>query len=498
MNNKHMSDSSQTQSLLANDDEIDLVDLFRKIWSQRGLIAGIVIATVCLVMAYHLAKATFYSTKRIDYPITIVFLDSSHTYPDGTAFSPFDLVNTRLVAEIAERYSMQPARLSQSLSVSNSNALLSMGEEKLASFLQNAKTPNEVVEQVNQSLTEIRQETRKALTLSIDINKSGLNPEQASRLLADLAETWASRAIEAGKMNVDLGYPASQLQLPATKNLVDVYDQVYRYADSLRVAMDEFSKLSGANSLILHGNTITDVKRELLSKLDYDIKPLRSFAYSSADVLSGRDPGLQVRILSRKRDLELENRKITKLIAAYSATLNQLSNKERQVFQNETGLNGPHMTGAQLDQTFFNSMLELGDKLSAVEMREEIYRMRNTAIENQIELEKELEILSAGPSEYDMTETIALLEDSKSRLVDELNKSQLQLMAFVNEYASQVLKSGSNLYLADSAPQARGGTLVVDKKALLTIVLGGFLGLLVGIVVALLRVAIKKSDKAQS
>lgn len=496
MNNKHLSDSSQTQTMLLKDDEIDLIELFRKIWSQRGLVAGIVIVTVCAVVAYHLAMATFYSTKRIDYPLAVVFLGPSHTYPDGTAFSPFDLVNTRLVAQVAEKYDMQPARLSDSLSVSYSNSLLSKGEDKLAAYLQNAKTPSEVVEQVNQSLAEIRQETRKALTLSIDINKSGINPEQASSLLVDLAEAWASGAVKAGKMNVDLGYPARQLQIQTT-NLVDVYEQLYRYAKSLEAAMDELSRLPGANSLILQGKTITDVKMELLSKSDYDIQPLRSFAYSSAGILSEQDPALQVRVLSRKRDMELENNRLAKLISAYDATLSQLANKERSAFSSESGFSGSQITGAQFDQSFFNSLLELGDKLSAVEMREEIYRLRNKAIENHLQLEKELEILSAGPSEYGVAETVALLEDSKNPLVEELNKSQLQLVAFINEYTDQVLKSSSNLYLADSAPQVRGGALAISKKALLTVTLGGVLGLFAGIIFALLRVAIKNSDKAQ-
>jgi len=76
-------------------DEIDLLDLMKSIWSQRGLIVGIMIIAVLAVLSFHFTKASFSTTNSIDYPISISFIkENSFNYPSGVAFSPRDLITS--------------------------------------------------------------------------------------------------------------------------------------------------------------------------------------------------------------------------------------------------------------------------------------------------------------------------------------------------------------------------------------------------------------------
>jgi uncharacterized protein involved in exopolysaccharide biosynthesis len=67
------------------------------------------------------------------------------------------------------------------------------------------------------------------------------------------------------------------------------------------------------------------------------------------------------------------------------------------------------------------------------------------------------------------------------------------LSGFIDAYRDQSLRSGSRLYVADAAPQKRGGALQLGKKAVLTVALGLVLGLMLGLMAALVRAAMLNS-----
>src|SRR5690606_454184 len=102
-----------------------------------------------------------------------------------------------------------------------------------------------------------------------------------------------------------------------------------------------------------------------------DVSPLREFAYSNSSRLAEQDAAIQVRLFSRQRLLNLEYSRLTNLIASYDSALAQLSqNTVREVTQ---GGQAAQMGGAQFDQSFLDSLLELGNKLGGVEMRQQLF-----------------------------------------------------------------------------------------------------------------------------
>lgn len=476
-----------------NSDEIDLAELGKSIWSQRGLVLGVMLFVIVAVLIFHLTKATFRINNRVDYPISVVFLNEESRYPNNTAFSPLDIISSRVVAQLAEEYKLSADNLNKALSSNYSNSVLLKTEQKLSEYLMAAKTPADVIKAAETALEQMRNKGRRVVTVSLDANILGVDSATARKLLVDLVEAWSQQAIERGLMNQDLAYPAGVFKVAKNASLLDTYEAINSYALSIGESISQLEKMSGGKGIIVGQQSISDLKRNLENIINSDIMPLRSFAYSNALVLSKNDPAMNVRIMSRKRLLEIDSKHLEQLIAAYDIALEKITKEELAGFgNNNTGIASTQMPSAQIDHSFLDSLLGLGYKLSSVEMREEIFRLKNKAIAENLEVKKELEMLSDSGSSYQQQKVVELLQGSLDGIITDVNDIQANLVKFIKLYREQTLNSGANLYIPDSAPQLRGGILELGKKFGLFVALGATLGLLLGIFAALIRAAIRQ------
>lgn len=471
-------------------DEIDIADLFKRLWQQRGLIIGCALLTSLLVVSFHFSKATFAIPKTVELSASLVFLDGNPRYPNGSVFSPRDIISSRVLTAVANNRQLDATALADAVSIDYSNSLLQKSEDKLTELLVNAKTPNDVRDAANKVLADMRALTRNTITLKIELNKAGITAEQGSQLLSELMETWAQQAIERGLMNVDVSYPTTPYKLAKNTNLIDAFEDITKYSASLLKAIEQLTKLSGSSSLIVNEQSLSDLNRTLQSIMSTDITPLRSFSYSNSAALATQDPSMRVRVQSRKRLLDLENKRLDKLIESYNNTLKQLVQNTNNNQSGQPNVASSQAGNAQFDQSFLDSLLDLGNKLSSVQIREEIYKRRMAAIEDKLNLEKEIEILrGSDTSAYEDINAINMLTEALQSISSEINLVQQQLGEFFTAYRQQTLNSGANLYIADAAPQVRGGAIQLGKKVILTVALGLMLGLFLGVILALIRSA---------
>ena len=150
----------------------------------------------------------------------------------------------------------------------------------------------------------------------------------------------------------------------------------------------------------------------------------------------------------------------------------------------------------QLEQSVFDSLLQMGTKLGAVENRNKLFDRRTKAVEDLLALEKEMAILMgvAGSAYGDLNPT-EILKSALPSIEQRLNSIQQDVDAFFNAYRDISLQSGAQLYSAQAAPQVRGGFAVSVKKMMKYAVLAAVLGLMLGIMVALIRAAMINSNK---
>lgn len=478
---------------IVQDDEIDLLELMRSLWQQRGLILGVALFCALAVLVFHLSKATFAVAQKVEQPISLVFLNAQGKYPNGTVFSPRDIISSRVINAVASEHGIASDVLGRAISIEYSNSLLKEGEEKLAKLLDNAKQPEDIRLATKEALAKLRAETRSAVTISLDLTKAKVPAEEGKQLILEVLNVWSQQVIRRGFMNADIGYPAQAYKLSESSNIIDSFEDLSQYADSLEKSIKALSSLAGAQSLLVKGQSLSDLERELRTLVSADINPLRSFAYSNSAAISAQNDYMLIRVQSRKRLLELEHARLVKLADSYTQALNQLLQSD-DAKPTSSG-QSQNIGNAQFDQSFFNSLLDLGNKLSNVEIREQLYKKRIETIEKKLNLEKEIDILGGadrGNSDYSAPDIVKMLTETLRGIAQEIGVIQHQLGGFIVAYREQTLSSGSNLYIADAAPQVRGNGIQISKKAGLTLALGLVLGLMLGVMAALIRAAWRK------
>lgn len=485
----------------SHDDEIDLLDLLKSIWSQRGLVIGCMLIAVLAVLSFHFSKATFSVANRIDYPVSLSFINSSElSYPNGTAFSPRDLVANSVLLQAIEESGLQLALpdLHNALVTQQSNTLLAKGEDKLNSLLTNAKTPEDIRAAAETSLQSLRDLGLGYITLSLDLTSLSLTPQQGAMLLQNVVDVWAKQVIDRGLMDVTISRPMVAFDAINGNNLIDNYDRASMYLKSLQVAADQLSQQSGMKSLLVNGMTLEDIQRRLNALGDRDIGPLRGFAYNNSALLSKNNSTIEVRLFSRQRLLNLEHERLSKLIASYDLALEQLGSSNQQTLgasaQRSQQGQGGQGNSAQFDQSFLDSLLQLGTRLGAVDTRKELFERRINAVEELLSLEKEISILK-GTSAESITDLDpkAVLQDALVGIAKNLNDIQQDIAKFIDATRELTIANHTQVYSASSAPQVRGGLMQLAPKFVLMLVLGAVLGLFLGLFIALIRSALLKS-----
>ena len=225
---------------------------------------------------------------------------------------------------------------------------------------------------------------------------------------------------------------------------------------------------------------------------------MRGFAYTNSDVLSKSDSAIQVRLFSRQRLLNLEHERLTKLIASYDLALEQLgsSNQQQMGASVQRGQNTQSGQGnaAQFDQSFLDSLLQLGTRLGAVDTRKQLFERRIAAVEELLSLEKEISILKGTVDDKALNiNPEVILKGALVDIAKSLNEIQQDITKFVDATRELTIGNHTQVYTASSAPQVRGGLMQLAPRFVLMLVLGAVLGLFLGLFVALIRSALLKS-----
>lgn len=493
--NQQLGGSTQNSSVIPDSDEISFIDLFRNLWRQRGLVVAFVLFAVAVIGVVQFLKGSLSAPAIAEYPIALTF-DGELGYPNGSAFSPNDLISTSVLERVISSLELDTtaSRLDAALTAGYSNSLLSSAELSLGNILQDNKIPSDIKNSTAEALAELKSESQRFLTLSLSLERSGVSAVQAGDVVSRIVDEWAKVSVEQGLLSLDISRPINPFVVAESGNLIDIYDSAANYLKSLSGAVDGLTKEPGAQSLVVAGKSLSDLQREISALEGTDVGPLREFAYSNSSSLASVDPAIQVRLFARQRLLKLEQERLTKLIASYDSALSQLASIKGS--DGGAGRVNSGQGNLQLEQSVFDSLLQMGTKLGAVENRNKLFDRRTKAVEDLLALEKEMAILMgvAGSAYGDLNPT-EILKSALPSIEQRLNSIQQDVDAFFNAYRDISLQSGAQLYSAQAAPQVRGGFVVSVKKMMKYAVLAAVLGLMLGIMVALIRAAMINSNK---
>lgn len=476
------------------DDEINLGELFLNVWRQRGLVVGITLIAVLAALIFHFSKATFAIPNKASYGISLTFNDKG-TYPNGSVFSPNDLIANQVIKNTLETLEIESSveRIRRALSVSYSNDLLEKSENKLSQMLSNAKNPADVIQAANEAISDLRSQSRSFLTVSLDLKQANLTADTGRTLLTELVDTWAKTSIDKGLTTADISRPFSEFKVAEKSNLIDNFEDAASYLSALKAASDQLAKQDGVNTLIVNGKTLQDMRRNLASIENNDIIPLRAYAYSNSIYLADKDPLIKIRLDSRERLLKLEHKRLTQQLAVHNKVLDDLSSQKLD--RNALGNTSMRTSETAMDESLLNSMIDLGSKLSNVELREMLITEILKLNDQLLNLEKEIEILLGANEKNGNRKPVQILTEAINKVAEDLNIYTKQLNSFLMDYSMQVMQNTGRLYISETGISVSGGGLQISKKialhTALALVLGGMLGLLI----ALLRSAFLNNRK---
>ncbi len=486
-----------SESIVSRNDEIDLGELFFNLWKLRAVVVGIMLASIVLIVAYHMGKGALATPQKISYPIALTFSSTANNqYPSGNPFAPSDLTAPSVLKKVIELHNMDISinNFSDAVSVEYSNSLIAEAQQRLRAYLaENSKTPQDTRDAAIDALNFLKQESQRYLTVNLDLTQLNLSQEESVTLVQDLVDEWVATSTEQGLFNQDISRPVDLFRIDSSTNLIASYDEANSYLAALEQAVDEISLIPGSDSLTIEGKSLTDLRRDLYIIKNRDIDPLREFAYSNSAVLALIDPTIQVRLLSSKRLQKLEHERLSKMVNSYDLALEKLSvsfSNTNSQYQTDAG-----QGNIQLDQSVINSLLQMGNQLGAVENRKEIFDRRTETAERLFELEKEMAILAGDTSQtYEGLNPVDILQGALPAIEEQLNELQQLVDAFIVAFREISLDSSSKVYSAQSAPMVTGGIIVSMKKLALHAAMAAVMGLMLGLFVSLIRIAMKSRE----
>lgn len=468
-----------------HDDEIDLSELILNVWRQRGLIIGVTLIAVLAALIFHFNKATFAVPNKVSYGISLTFNDKG-TYPNGNVFSPNDLIANQVIKKTLKTLAIdKPVKdIRLALAVNYSNGLLEKSETKLSQMLNNTKNPEEVTQLTQEAISNLRSKSRGFLTLQLNLKQAGVSADLGSRLLTELVDNWATISIEKGLTTADISRPFSKFIVKENSNLIDSFENAASYLEALKSASEQLAEQDGVNTLIVNGRTLEDMRRNLKSIESNDIDPLRAYAYSNSIYLADNDPVIKIRLDSRERLLKLEHKHLTQQLAVHNEVLKDLT--DQRLDKNALGKTSMRSDEALMDESLLNSMIDLGSKLSNVELREMLISEILKINDEILDLEKEIDILLGANENQGDNKPIKILTEAIDEVAVELNSYTEQLNSFLKDYSTLVMQNTGRLYISETGTSVSGGGLQISKKIVLhtalALVLGGMLGLFVALI----------------
>ncbi|MDP8163039.1 Wzz/FepE/Etk N-terminal domain-containing protein [Pasteurella skyensis] len=482
------------------DDEIDLLAIIKNLFRQRGLIIAFTLAFLLLGGAFQFSKLAFYAPKAVSYPIAVEFIASGDkNYPNGTSFSPEDIISPENIKSSLEsaHIDINIKSFFDAISVDATNALIKGTEASLLQSLAQKKIPQEQVKEVKEALKLLKYNTQTYITLTLDLSKMQLADERAKELLKVIVNTWAENAIKKGLINPNISYPKESFVYDKEAAIIDNYDKLLSYSKDLSAAFKGLSGLQGSHSISIGDQNLNDLSRKVNDIINNDINVMRSYAYSVSPELIKHNKFLEIQIFSQLRVKELDRAEIQKKIEAYDFVLTKLNSNTGVSTHSQQPLK-QRAIEANLDQNVLNDLLDLGSKVSSSDLKKEIINKRIAASEKLFSLEKEIDMISGNVNNVDMEnqqKVVNLLPSIFAQTAEKINKSQQVFMLLLEKYNTLFLNKGSSLYSSVASPYVVNSLSFPLKRSLLVLLAATFMGLFIGIAIALMRASFLNNRK---
>ncbi len=492
------------------EDEINLNELFSKIWRRKKFITGFVILAMVSVAGIisfkylRFSPLTAYSESiRFNFPSSI-----QGTYPSGQRFSKNDLITTAVLKKVYDINNIKSFKVSftdfaSSFSVAPYAVNANFIQAKYQKLLSNKKLSTaELATLDKQYLSEIKAaQANFAKVTYVNSKHLGLSSLVIKKVLMDIPRVWSDISIrDLGVL--DLKIPGEQFYQP---NLIKSYE----YLQAVKYMQNSAKRFKGILDKLQHdeiggfikdpktGLVVSDISARLTSINNFELNPMFSIIATLGLVRNKQKAELYL-----KNEIESINDEISALsrnAKVYSEALKSYAIQSKG-HSTSRGISAGNGGMVQYGDGFLSKVIGMVEAQKDTVFRQELLSKQiNFALQSETkysELEKTkraLKVLSSSSS----SSSKQLTKDYYKQILD-INQSLVKLLDAYQRILTirnaQVLGKNSNLYqLTSDSMEVVSDTSQKAKKIVLISVMSGVLALMLAMFIAL--IVKEKSDK---
>jgi len=453
-------------------DEISIGELIEKLWRKRGLIVFLPLVLAGLTVAgLLLTKAT--SPEKLSYYIELTGL-KDNAYPNGTAFSPQDLLNPQVTAELGQRFPVKDVGgLGKSIQVEFGTPL-SAGvlTEYRAALSANSKASPEEIALINQRYEErVTATARRGLRIEVDYTGLGLTKSQGTELAYALPQVWNQVFSSRFRIFMDAGIAS----LPTVEADVDITTTVGALEaelqlTSIKEGIGILKEDARFRALEADGVSPGDLERKITDFQRIYFDPIYSGTFSEESGLSA----------IYRRDLVLELAELDASLEELNERITAITELQRTTTGNDAGRNdfNSGSSQVQIEGDALNQLVTLSRTASLAEYLQASFDERIELIQQKATINTRLQKMgdSSGSGSL-LSENFLMIASARLENIVSLYASLL------TEAQATARRETPTLYAVTSQIQ---GEKLIERRDGLYIALALALGGMIAIVIALL------------
>jgi hypothetical protein len=485
------------------EDEVDLSELFDRIWLRRRFIIALVFVAVVVVSGL-LALALFIDAPEHRYSsiIQFSFPDAEKgLYPGGQKFAYNDLVSAKVLDTVYRQNGLKDKGVSfddfiAAISINPFAENAEFIKKKYQSLLADKKlTRPEIEAMENSFLQELKASQSRFVRVSyLESSLIGIDAVLAQKILQDIPRVWSKYAIE--ELGVlDLKVAGADFYQPQKVDRFE-YLQILEYlqnsADVLAGVLDELvqDEIGGLVRNPQSGVTARDLQVQLKNLVDFELEPLFS-TVTNLGITKSPDKAL-IYLQNTIQNLADKKAVLANKSENFARIINQYTGfgSPKQALKQD-GANGGF---AQYDATFLDKFTALIEEKSDKAYMQKMLDERLKVLQ-QIE-EISGQIIRFERAEERLRSSVEVVTtDIKSDAIKDIQLARQSFEALIQEYKhllairnQQVLGDSDVLYeLTSDDVLVESNLLGKIKKMIVVVALAGFMGLMLAVLISLVR-----------
>ena len=467
-------DGKTSSTQVSYTDEISIGELIEKLWRKRGLIVFLPLVLAGLTVAgLLLTKAT--SAEKLNYYIELTGL-KDNAYPNGTAFSPQDLLNPQVTAELGQRFPVKNVgELGESIQVEFGTPL-SAGvlTEYRAALSANSKASPEEIALINQRYEErVNATARRGLRIEVNYTGLGLTKSQGTELAYALPQVWNQVFSSRFRIFIDAGIAS----LPTVEADVDITTTVGALEaelqlTSIKKGIGILKEDARFRALEADGVSPGDLERKITDFQHIYFDPIYSRTFSEESGLSA----------IYRRDLILKLAELDASLEELNERITAITELQRTTTGNDAARNdfNSGSSQVQIEGDALNQLVTLSRTASLAEYLQASFDERIELIQRKATINTRLQKMgdSSGSGSGRL-----LSDDFLAIASDRLSNIMSLYSSLLTEAQATARSETPTLYAVTSQIQ---GQKLIEKRDGLFVILSLALGGMLALVIALL------------